>query len=391
MKKIITGLCLLLALSAQGQTTIDELLTAIEAANPALRAQDELANARKLEAKTENNLSNPTVDYEHVWGSRPGIGVGRELTVSQQFDFPTVYTNRSQIVRLKSNHYDSEKEAFRQDLLLQAKELCVELVYLQKKRAFLNERLLAAQRLSDICARRLEAGDAGALEVNRIELELLSVRTEVDLTEIEIAAKLAELAAFNGGEDPVFEVAGYPGYQTLPDFDELLGVYLEGCPKLKCLLNEQRLADKEVSLSKANALPKFELGYKGDYSGNERFNGVLVGVSIPLFESKNTIKRAKAEARFADLRQTSVSLLLRTELRKLYDQAQALDASLQKINTIVGRFGNLALLNQALDAGHLSFTEYFNETAPLYQSRETQMQLERDYQLVLAKLYRIEL
>ena len=227
MKKIITGMCLFLALSAQGQTTIDELLTVIEAANPTLRAQDELTNSQKLEAKTENNLSNPTVGYEHLWGSRPGIGVGRELTVSQQFDFPTVYTNRSQIVRLKSNHYDSEKEAFWQDLLLQAKELCVELVYLQKKRAFLNERLLAAQRLSGICARRLEAGDAGVLEVNRIELELLNVRTEADLNEIEMTAKLAEFAAFNGGGEIAFDVADYPGYRVLPDFDELLGVYLE--------------------------------------------------------------------------------------------------------------------------------------------------------------------
>ena len=391
MKKFITGLSLFLALSAQGQTTINELLTAIEAANPTLRAQNELTNSQKLEAKTENNLSNPTVDYEHVWGSHPGIGVGRELTVSQQFDFPTVYSNRSQIARLKSNHYDSEKEAFRQDLLLQAKELCVELVYLQKKRAFLNERLLAAQRLSDICARRLEVGDAGALEANRTELELLNARTEADLAKIEMTAKLAELAAFNGGENPEFEVSDYPDYQVLPDFEELLSVYLTGCPKLKCLLNQQQLADKEVSLSKANAMPKFELGYKGDYSGNEKFNGVLVGMSIPLFESKNTIKRAKAQARFAELRQTSVSLSLRTELRKLYDQAQALDVSLRKINSIVGRFGNLALLNQALDAGYLSFAEYFNEVAPLYQSRETQMLLERDYQLVLAKLHRIEL
>jgi len=391
MRKIITSLCLFFALSAQGQTTINELLTAIEESNPTLRVQDELANSQKLEAKTENNLSNPTVGYEHVWGSRPGIGIGRELTVSQQFDFPTVYINRSQIIRMKSDHYDSEKEAFRQDLLLQVKELCVELVYLRKKRVFLNERLLTAQRLSDVCTRRLEVGDAGALEVNRIELELLNVRTAADLTEIEITAKLAELAAFNGGGDLAFEVADYPGYQALPDFDELLGLYLDGCPKLKCLLNEQQLAGKEVSLSKANAMPKFELGYKGDYSGNEKFNGVLVGVTIPLFESKNTIKRAKAQARFSELRQESVSLSLRTELRKLYDQAQALNASLRKINTIVQRFGNLALLNQALDAGHLSFTEYFNEVAPLYQSRETQMLLERDYQLVLAKLYRIEL
>ena len=70
---------------------------------------------------------------------------------------------------------------------------------------------------------------------------------------------------------------------------------------------------------------------------------------------------------------------------------QALNNSLQKVNTIIGRFGDLALLNKALDAGHISLTEYLNELTPRYQSKETLLLLERDYSLALARLYKFEL
>ena len=391
MKNFIIGVCLLFTITAQAQTSIEELLLLIESSNRELRAHDELTTSQKLDARTGNYLSNPTVEYEHLWGKHPGSGVGKELTVSQQFDFPSAYNNRSQIVKLKSAQYDHEKALFRQEVLLQAKETCIELIYLHRKRALLTDRLSVAQKLSDIYSCRLAEGDANALEINRIELEQINTQTESDLNNIEIAAKLTELSNLNGGERIQFDIIHYPDDRIIADFDILLTSYQEKSLELKHLESEQKVAGKEIALSKANALPKFELGYKGDYSGNEKFNGVLVGMSIPMFENKNTIKRAKAQARFVELQQESVSLTLRTELQKLHDQTQALNSSLQKVEAIIANFGDLALLNTALNTGHLSLTEYFNELTPRYQSRETLLLLERDYQLALARLYKFEL
>ena len=391
MKNVIIGVCLFFAIAVQAQTSVEEVLKLVESSNRELRAQDELTKSQKLDARTGNYLPNPTIEYEHLWGKHPGSGIGRELTVSQGFDFPTAYGNRSQIAKLKSVQYDHERALFRQELLLQAKEVCIELIYLQNKKAFLDNRLSVAQKLSEVYLRRLKEGDANALEINRIELEQINIQTESDLNDIEIVSKLAELSALNGGEEIQFNATLYPDDKIVPDFDVLMASYSAKSVELQRLDSEQKVAGKEIALSKANVLPKFELGYKGDYSGNEKFNGVLVGMSIPMFESKNTIKRAKAQARFAELRQESVSFALRTELQKLYDQAQALNNSLQKVNAIIGRFGDLALLNKALDAGHISLTEYLNELVPRYQSKEAMLLLERDYQLALARLYKFEL
>ena len=391
MRIITICACLLFMVTAQAQNSVEELLLLVEAANPDLRAQNELTTARKLDAKTGNYLSNPSIEYEHLWGKHPGSGLGRELTVSQEFDFPTVYSNRSRIAKLKSEQYDYEKAAFRQEVLLQAKEVCIDLVYLHRKREFLDERLFVARKLSESYALKLAAGNAGVLEINRIELELINIQTEVDLNEVEISAKLAELTTLNGGEEIRFNIVRYPDDRIVADFEVLLALCREKCPELKHIESEQKVAGKEVALNKANALPKFELGYKGDYSGGEKFNGVLVGMSIPMFENKNTIKRAKAQARFAEIRHENASLVLRAELQKLYDQAQALNASRQKVSAIMERFGDLTLLNKALEAGQISLIECLNELAPRYQSKETLLLLERDCQLALARLYKFEL
>ena len=391
MKIIVICVSLFLGVAAQAQNSIEELLLLIEASNPGLRARDEMTKSQKLAAKTGNYLSNPTVEYEHLWGKHPGSGIGRELTVSQQFDFPTVYSNRSQIGKLRSEQYDYEKAAFRQELLLQAKEVCIELIYLRRKSDFLDERLFVAQKLSEIYARRLAEGDAGALEINRVELELINVQTEVDLNEIAIAAKLTELTALNGGEAVGVDITRYPDQRIVADFEVLLTLCQERCPKLKHLESEQKAAGKEVALNKANALPKFELGYKGDYSSGQKFNGVLVGMSIPMFENKNTIKRAKAQAQFTEIQHENANLALRAELRKLYDQSRALNTSLRKVTAIMDRFGDLALLSKALEAGQISLTECLSDLAPRYQCKETLLLLERDYQLALARLYKFEL
>ena len=391
MKHIIIISCLLSVLSLQAQNDIETILQSIENANRELQAQRDLIQSQKLEAKTGNYLANPSIEYERLWGNRSELGKTGELTVSQPFDFPTVYSNRSQIAKLKISQYDHVGADFRQNLLLRAKEVCIELIYLRRQKDFLDERLANAQKLSAIYKQKLSTGDANMLEMNKIELELVNTRTEAGLNEAAITSKLQELANLNGGSPIDFTLQDYPG-KPLPDNPEqIIANYIENNPRLKSYESEREVADKEIALSKAQTLPKFELGYKGDFGVGERFNGILVGMSIPMFENKNTIKRAKAQAKFTETQVQSATLNLQTEAEQLYKQAQILNESLQNLSKIIQQSGNTELLDKALESGQISLTDYFVELIPRYQSRQTQLQVERDYHLTLARLYRFEL
>ena len=52
---------------------------------------------------------------------------------------------------------------------------------------------------------------------------------------------------------------------------------------------------------------------------------------------------------------------------------------------------SLALLKQALEEGQLSLIEYFVEAEGIYKNLQARMQLENQYQKVMANIYKNEL
>lgn len=64
--------CALLALTGevQAQSGIEQVLKNIEANNKELQANAQLITSQKLEAKTDNNLPDPTLSYAHLWGAK---------------------------------------------------------------------------------------------------------------------------------------------------------------------------------------------------------------------------------------------------------------------------------------------------------------------------------
>ena len=211
MKRIILySLLLLTFVGAKAQNTIDQVLQTIESNNKELQANAQLIQAQKLESRTDNNLPDPTVSYAHQWRADDSKDKLGELIVSQGFDFPTLYASRHKLNKMKAAAYDGEAMVLRQDILLQAKELCLDIIMLRQEQQILQERLHNANELATLYQQRLQAGDANILETNKINLELLNVKTEASLNETTLRNKLQELTALNGNNPLQFDANSYP-------------------------------------------------------------------------------------------------------------------------------------------------------------------------------------
>ena len=198
---IIFGAAILTLVGMRAQTGgIDAVLQQIEANNKELQANSHLISSQKLENRVDNNLPDPTLSYAHLWDSKNSDETVGELVISQSFDFPPLYATRGQMNRLKTSALDAQATAFRQQILLQAKEVCLDIIMLQRQQTLLDERLKNAEELSAMYTRRMETGDANALETNKINLELLNVRTEARLNQTALNNKLKELLALNGNQ-----------------------------------------------------------------------------------------------------------------------------------------------------------------------------------------------
>ena len=241
------------ALSVNGQNSIDAVLRSIEANNKELQANNQLTVSKKLEAKLDNNLPDPSVSYVHQYGNREGMGIQGELVASQSFDFPSVYVQKNKLAKSKAASFDRQGAEFRQQILLQAKEICLDLVLLNQQRALLDQRRQNAEQLAELYAMRLETGDANILETNKIDLELLNAKTEARMNESARIAKLQELATLNGGIAIDFTDTTYMSDGDILSFEELCAEAVTSNPQLLTLKSEQVAARRQLSVNKSKS------------------------------------------------------------------------------------------------------------------------------------------
>lgn len=373
--------------------SMDEVLRQVEINNKELKANYQSLEAQKVEAKLNNNLPDPSVTYSHFWGNQEDMGFTGEFVASQSFDFPSLYYQRGKLSKEVATGLDRQGASFRQQILLQAKTVCLDLILLNQQRALLTTRLDNAKRLSEFYASKLEKGDASVIESNKIDLELLNTRTEYELNENAREVKLRELALLNGGNEVAFDDTAYAAVTAeLPSFDVIRQEVLDADPGLQVLRNDQVTALRQVRVNKAKGLPGFELGYRmNPSSGGRRYNGFLVGITIPLFSNRNYVKQAKAKALYAESRLESVTDATESELSRLYSQALTLRESIDEYKVVLDKQNNIELLERAIQAGQISMIEYFVNLTTYYQSLQNYFTLQNQYQKVLAQLYKYRL
>ncbi len=382
---------LLLFAGVKAQNSIEQVLRNVESNNKDLQANSQLISSQKMEAKTDNNLADPTLSYAHLWGAKDKNETIGELVISQSFDFPTLYASRAKLNRLKSTTFDGQASAFRQGILLQAKEACLDLIMLRQQQQILQERLRNAEELAAMYKRRLMTGDANVIETNKINLELLNVKTEATLNETALRNKLQELTTLNGNIPVVFEEDAYPAVIFPSDYQRLKTEVLAADPTLQALASESAAARKQIGVNKQGWLPKLELGYRRNTETGTPFNGVVVGFSFPIFENKSKVKIAKVQSLNTDYLRESATMRAESEIAQLYREAQTLRTSMNEYEQTFQAQQDLALLKQALTGGQISMIEYFVEVSVVYQSKQNYLQLENQYQKAMAKIYKNQL
>lgn len=408
MKRIsILCACLALAAGMHAQTSIDAILRQIEVNNKQLQANAQTVQAQKLENRASNNLADPTLSYAHLWDSDDKNITAGELVIAQSFDFPSLYVSRARLNRLKGQSLDAQSNALRQQILLQAQEACLDIIHLSRQQQLLDERLKNAEELAAFYRRRLETGDASSLETNKINLELLNVRTEARLNRTALDSKLKELTALNGNQSLVpgrpmpdgpaaataqnLGLTDYPSVPLPADFGPLCEELLASDPTLLSLQNESLAAQKQLSVSRQGWLPGLEVGYRRNTESRHPLNGIVVGFSFPIFQNQDKVKAARSQALSIDYQKENTRLSASTALWQLYDEACNLHASMQEYAETFGRQQDLKLLRQALEGGQISMIEYFVEVSALYQSQANLLQLENQYQKVMARIYKNKL
>lgn len=379
-----------LGLSAKAQNTVQDVLSAIEKNNPVLKANEQFFEAQNLGFKAQTNLANPELEWEKSFSSDEGKPY--EILISQSFDFPTSYLYKNQLKKAKIANTENYKAKSRQDILLEAKLLCIKLIYYNKQKAELNNRLNSAEKLNDLFQKRLTEGDATILEANKIKMLRLNTANQLKMTNSKLANLTDDLIKLNGGKQIEFKLLEYPLMSIDQEMKDLLTQSLNADPQLKLLSTKEKISAKETSLVKTNSLPKLSIGYR--YLNSDiakQANGIKLGLSIPLWENKNKVKRARLLEQFSREEHLIGKMELENKFLKLFRNFLNLEESLKEYEGIFTDKPYDTLLQKALTYGEISSIEYLTENIYYYESVDTYLEIEHEYYKTISELLKFRL
>ncbi len=366
-------------------------LQEIEKNSVMLKALSEQMEAQKLDAKSGLTPSNPEIEYTYLWARPESLPNDSELAVMQSIDFPTAYAAKRKIANLSGKGAELTYKSERMALLLSAKELLIELVYLNAEIKMHREHWNIIDSVAVSYRKRFAAGEVSRSEYNLIRFYFTNEQNTLDVLVLERDAVLSELKRLNGGKDIVFENTAYPEIVKLGDFDSWYDEAEKRNPILGYLRNEVEISDKQVKSVRADALPKISAGYKLANAGGDRFNGVVVGVSIPLWENKNRVRKAKADVVVANSVVKDNMIEYYNQLFQQFNTAVSLRKCIIRLKNLKKSYSNKETLDKELAAGEINYIQYIEELHFYTHTKDAILESERDIELALAKLYEVEL
>ena len=388
-KLIIFSILLILSTNVFSQT-FNNLLKTIEENNKEIQAGNKRVESKRFEHKQNNLPDGPELSYGYFPDNSSVSGTKEVFEVSQSFQMPCFYRNQSAYSKLMINQEELNQKVLKQNVLSEAKNLLVEYVYLMKQIFVADKRLKFAADIYNAYLIRLEVGDANVLEVNKAKLHLLQVQKQEKEVRTKILAIKEKLKYFNGGNDLSLNVNDYPN-ESLTEIDSLMFEKLTTDPELLYNKKAIEVSEKQLQVTKNLQLPKFSLGYGSETVADEKFKGLLVGFTVPLWGSKNAIQKAKIESEYYDLNNISIAESKITETKIQFENIQSLKESLNSYETVLSSVNNEELLNKSLELGEISLIEFFTEMFYYYEIYDDYLLLEKEYHQVLAELYKYKL
>jgi outer membrane protein TolC len=387
---ILSVFVFLIVVTTLKAQTFKELLNTIEENNIEIQASKKYVESKNFEYKTENLPSGPSFSYGYFPDNSTVSGTKEVLEVSQSFQMPCFYKNQSAYSKLRISQEEISQQILKQNILVEAKQLLIDYIYRLKQMSIVDKRLKFAEDIYSAYLIRLETGDANLLEANKAKLHLMQVRRKEKDARNQILSIKEKLKNFNGGNDLNISVNEYPIDDVL-DLDSLLFDQLQNDPKVRFNQKAVEVSQKRVKVIKNLQLPELSLGYGSETVADQKFQGVIVGFSIPLWGSKRSIQQSKLESEFYSIRNSATKSAIISETKVQYDKVQTLKENLKSYEEILNSINSEELLKQSLEYGEISVIEFFTEMFYYYEIYDDFLDVEKDYYESLAQLYKYKL
>lgn len=362
-----------LPLTLFAQVSVDEILRLVEQNNTTLKAASDKTEAAKQEVMMETSLEDPEIGFDYLWGKPGMIGKRKDINVNQTLDLATVFGYRKRLAKSQKELLELELQQKQLETRLEAMDLLVQITYYNQALAIYEERLQQEKQLAASYEKRLAAGDANKLEANRARLSLVEIESETEKVKMERDLLMLQLQTLCGGMEIIYNNTDYNAVNVASNMS------------LKALQDAQnsqqeRVAENDLKTARAQSMPSITAGYMAELTDDEKWNGVTIGVSIPLWSNRHNMKRARLSLQSARSEAADASYKLEQFAASQRLRTERYHAIAQKMQQKLANASSTTLLRKALDEGEISLVEYTIESSDLFDLRVKTLEAERDFQ-----------
>ncbi|MBB3695908.1 cobalt-zinc-cadmium resistance protein CzcA [Flammeovirga yaeyamensis] len=335
---------------------IPSLFNVVNAQDRLIKSQDEaveigmiqngyIINAQKgvewMEVEKKRAFDIDKLQLDANYGQYNSYHNDLGFEVTQNFNFPTVYGKQKGLAKEKVSAAEYRLELTKSEMKREIKKAWETLTYLKEKEELMNyqdsifkEFQRAAQVRYETQATNYLALASAETQVMKIENDLYLLSSDILIEENKLRVLLQDTIGFT------FQTNA----QKKRSIEEFLSTdQLMHHPKLNQIKQEIQISEAEKKVASAKMLPNIKLGYFNNSmtgsilengaaaSSSTRFQGVKVGVGIPLFfgSEKAVINQAKLKAQMSQVAADQYSIELKGEYYRLHQQKQQLEGSLR--------------------------------------------------------------
>ncbi len=390
IQKIVICSALLMSSIVVKADVFDEVVREIVNNNYSLKASRETANSELENLKAENNLSDPEVEFEHLWGPA-NAGNRWNLGVSQSFEWPGIYGARKRVIKATSDamEYISAKERF--DMSLEVSTALIDMVYYRQNKELMTSIIENIDSLLLKTRKGASMGEVSILDVNMLEVEKLNASKRLEEIQVSLASVYASLKILNGGKDCITILnrvgSKYPERVILSDA-EYYDLAMKNDPDIAVASAISEAAREKLRMSKFGNYPGFSVGYVHSYEDQTHFNGFSVGMTLPFFSNRHKKKAAEAELRAAEFSGIEKTATKKVALSSDREEAVALQKIVNRYASVLEKTDNLKLLRKAYDGGQINIYDYLQRLNFFLEAKFSYYETLYNYNLVLVRLNR---
>lgn len=341
--------------------TLDETALKILMSSPEFKSEIYSLDASQSNLDTEANLPDPELGGEYLWMPED-VDNRWSLQLTWGLEWPGVYGARSKEAKAKMNVLQKAVYAQRMERLAEIKDLLLDYIRCQQKLALLEELTQNNDTIYRLAEEAARGGEMTVLDLNKVRLEYANIRVaKASLLDerSEVIAALSKICGKDCMDLLSCLECKFPEI-VLPT-PEQMAYIKENAPAVQAALAEVEAANKSRKVSRMEALPSISLGYKHAFEDAMHFNGVVWGLSIPVFSSHGKQKAAKADIMEAEIKAEAASAEIESEASAALKRLKMIVTQIEEIAPIVENADYNSALLKAYKGGVITLIEYISD------------------------------